>query len=77
MGAALSRRVARALYATPNALDTDLLRLVSQSTDAAETFDELPEKVRKIVLWVEQYIGGPDTPEPDESEVEEAEDGPA
>lgn len=54
---AVSRRVARALYATPNALDPALLELTVRATDRAESFEDLPEKVRKMVLWVEQYIG--------------------
>lgn len=64
--AAVSRRVARALYATPNALDTDLLKLCSEATATAESFEDLPERVRKIVLWVEQYIGAPGEEPPEQ-----------
>lgn len=56
---AVSRRVARALYATPNALDPALLNLVQVSSLQANSFEELPQKVRDMVLWVEQYIGAP------------------
>lgn len=56
---AVSRRVARALYATPNALDPNLLKLTQEATRVANSFEELPQKVRDMVLWVEQYIGAP------------------
>lgn len=65
----VSRRVARALYATPNALDPALLELVTQSTDAAESFEDLPQKVQDIVLWVEQYIGAPGEVPPEREEA--------
>lgn len=75
----VSRRVARALYATPNALDPALLELVRLSTDRAESFEDLPEKVQAIVRWAEGYIGPPpgEGSLEDKDRVEEVEDGAA